>query len=269
MVTAVLQKAIDAHTNGAFKEAEALYTQIISEEPKHPDANHNLGVLKVGSGKVEDALPLFKVALETNPSIQQFWISYIDAFMKLERWVDAKSILKQGKGLGLSGSAVEALEKELLERIAAHPDPLADRLNPIINQFNKGNYEETLGEIDELLKEFPNSPALQNIAGATLAKLQKFDEAISKLKSAIEAKPDFNEAYNNLANALNEVGRPEEAILIFKEALKNCSNISKVGLSESYRMLGDYKKAVRTLIRDITSPPPISKTIQGNKSFET
>lgn len=256
MVTALLRKAVDAHSSGAIEQAEAIYIKIISEEPNHPDANHNLGVLKVGLGKIVESLPLFKLALETNPKIQQFWLSYIDALMKSERWVDAKSILNQGKGLGLRGSAFDALEKELLERIAAHPDPLADRLNPIINQFNKGNYEETLREIDTLFKEFPNSPELQNIAGATLTKLQKFDEAISKFKGAIKAKPDFKDAYNNLGNVLNEVGRPEQAILIYKKALRKCPNISKVGLSDSYRILGDYKRAIRVLIRDITIFPP-------------
>ena len=36
-------------------------------QPSHPDANHNIGVLGVGVGKIEQALPFFKKALDVNP----------------------------------------------------------------------------------------------------------------------------------------------------------------------------------------------------------
>ena len=39
------------------------YTVILKAQPKHPDANHNIGVLAVG--KTEEVLPFFKTALET------------------------------------------------------------------------------------------------------------------------------------------------------------------------------------------------------------
>ena len=63
-----LHHAIEAHKAGRVQEANRLYTAIIKAQPKHPDANHNMGVLAVGVGSVEQALPLFKTALEANPS---------------------------------------------------------------------------------------------------------------------------------------------------------------------------------------------------------
>ena len=38
-----------------------------------------MGVLAVGVGNVQEALPFFKTALEANPSTVQFWLSNIDA----------------------------------------------------------------------------------------------------------------------------------------------------------------------------------------------
>ena len=64
-----LLKGIEAHKAGKVQEADRYYTAILKEQPKHPDANHNMGVLAVGLGKVQEALPFFKKALETNPSI--------------------------------------------------------------------------------------------------------------------------------------------------------------------------------------------------------
>ena len=83
----VLQKGIEAHKAGNVQEADRYYTAILKANPKHPDANHNMGVLAVGLGKVEAALPFLKTALETNPSIAQYWLSYIDALIKLDRIV--------------------------------------------------------------------------------------------------------------------------------------------------------------------------------------
>ena len=54
-----LQKAIEAHQAGQIQEADRLYTAILKAQPKHPDANHNLGVLAVSVGKANEALPFF------------------------------------------------------------------------------------------------------------------------------------------------------------------------------------------------------------------
>ncbi|MDB3861933.1 hypothetical protein N9301_10705, partial [Paracoccaceae bacterium] len=84
-----LQKGIEAHKAGKVEEADRYYTAILKAQPKHPDANHNMGALAVGVDKVEQALPFLKTALEANSNITQFWLSYIDALIKLDRMVDA------------------------------------------------------------------------------------------------------------------------------------------------------------------------------------
>ena len=97
-----LQKGIEAHKAGKAQEADRYYTAILKANPKHPDANHNMGVLAVGVGKVETALPFFKTALEINPNIAQFWLSYIDALIKLQHKV-AVARPTQGDNQGGAG----------------------------------------------------------------------------------------------------------------------------------------------------------------------
>ena len=108
-----LQKGIEAHKAGQIQEADRLYTAILKEQPKHPDANHNMGILAVGVGKFEEALPFFKTALENNSSIVQFWLSYIDALIKLNRLSDAKAVYDQAKEKGAKGDRVDKCEKKL------------------------------------------------------------------------------------------------------------------------------------------------------------
>ena len=45
-----LREGIRAHKAGRFQEADQYYTGILKVKPKHPDANHNMGVLAVSIG---------------------------------------------------------------------------------------------------------------------------------------------------------------------------------------------------------------------------
>ena len=107
-----LQKGVEAHRAGNAQEADRYYTAILKANPKHPDANHNMGVLAVGIGKVQEALPFFKAALEANPNLDQFWLSYIDALTKLDRMDEAKAVFDQAKSKGATGDGFDQLEEK-------------------------------------------------------------------------------------------------------------------------------------------------------------
>ena len=46
-----LKKGVEAHKLQQIQEADKFYTAILQVQPKHPDANHNMGVLAVDVGK--------------------------------------------------------------------------------------------------------------------------------------------------------------------------------------------------------------------------
>ena len=97
-----LQQGVSAHKEGKLQEAERFYQAILQSQPAHPDANHNLGVLAVSVNKADAALPLFKTALEANPKVEQFWLSYIDALIKEKQFDNAKQVLRAGENAGYS-----------------------------------------------------------------------------------------------------------------------------------------------------------------------
>ena len=96
-VNSALQQAITAHRQGNFQEAERYYKLVIHAQPFHPDANHNLGVLAVSLNRTEAAIPFFKTALNSDPKIEQFWVSYINALIKLNRINEAETLLTKAK----------------------------------------------------------------------------------------------------------------------------------------------------------------------------
>ena len=108
-----LQQGVAAHREGKLQEAERLYQAILQSQPLHPDANHNLGLIAVSVNKAKTALPLFKTALEANPKIEQFWLSYIDALIKEKQFDKAKQVLEQAKKQGVARDKVDAIEAQI------------------------------------------------------------------------------------------------------------------------------------------------------------
>ena len=92
-----LQQAVAAHNAGNLQEAQRVYQAILQTQPKHPDANHNLGLIAISMNQIAVALPLFKTALDANPTIEQFWLSYIDALVKDNQLKVAKRAIKKAK----------------------------------------------------------------------------------------------------------------------------------------------------------------------------
>ena len=90
-----INNAILAHKEGRLKDAEYLYREILENEPKHVDANHNLGLLLISLNKSAEAIPLLKIAVETNPSIEQFWVSYTTALINEKQFEEAEKISKK------------------------------------------------------------------------------------------------------------------------------------------------------------------------------
>ena len=92
----------------------------MQSQPVHPDANHNLGVIAVSVNKADAALPLFKIALEANPKIEQFWLSYIYALIKETQLDNAKKALEQAKNQGVAGDKLNTLESHLASGTQTH-----------------------------------------------------------------------------------------------------------------------------------------------------
>jgi tetratricopeptide (TPR) repeat protein len=229
-----LQKAIEAHRAGQIQEADRLYTAILQAQPKHPDANHNMGVLAVGVGKLQESLPFFKTALEANPSIGQYWLSHIDALIKLDRMVDAKAVLAEAKEMGVKGEISDQLEQRLNSPNEVSIDPPQDQLQSLINLYQQGQFQQALDNTKQLLSQFANSLTLYNIQGAANESLGQLDAAIDSFKKALKINPDYAEAYNNMGAPLKNKGDLDAAIDSYKQALK-----IRPDYAEAYNNMGN------------------------------
>ena len=235
-----LQQGVEAHKAGQIQEADRLYTSIIQAQPKHPDANHNMGVLSLGVGKVQEALPFFKTALEANPATAQFWLSYINTLIKLDQLVDAKALLDQAKSKGAKGEGFDELEQRL-KGVAGVPvgkaskvqQPSQNQQQSVINLYNQGKLQQALEQATVLLQQFPSSSSLYNISGAVYKGLGQLDASVGAYKKALSIKPDYAEAYYNMGVILKHQGKLEEAIEACNKAL-----VIKPDNAEAYNNMG-------------------------------
>jgi predicted Zn-dependent protease len=185
-INQALQKAIQAHRLGKIKEADRLYTAILKAQPKHTDANHNLGLLAVSVGKVNESLPFLRTALEADPTVEQFWLSYIDALMKLGRKADVKAVFDQAKSKGVTGDGFNKLKKSLHhldlesdDTTSKAQNPPLDQVQSLIDLNSQGQFQQAIEQSEALLKQFPESAFLFNFRGAVLNSLGQLDLSIT------------------------------------------------------------------------------------------
>ena len=212
-----LQKGIEAHKAGKVQEADRYYTAILQANPKHPDANHNMGVLAVGVGKVEEALPFYKTALEVKPNIAQYWLSYVDALIKLDQIDEARTTLEQARSIGVKADGLDQIEKKLNQPSSQNPE--VQDPQPPNNLFNKA---------------------------VELRESGKFDEAIDLLKDGIGKAPKDANLYALLSHCYILNNAVNDAANQLAKARELDPNIASVGWNET-RLLLKQKKVDEAL----------------------
>ena len=248
-----LQQAVAAHKEVKLQEAERLYRAILQVQPKHPDANHNLGVLAVAVGKPLEAIPFFKIALEANPQIEQFWLSYINVLIKLERFDEAKRVLIEGEtsgveteklrpsyqqiqaspsedekntkqGLTLLEKRKRLAEKKKRKKRKAHGKssgaaPSQDQTNRLLAHYQAGSLQEAETLATLLTQQFPKHPFGWKVLGAVYKHAGRLNESLLPMQESVNLSPHDAEAHNNLGVTLQELGRLEDAEVSLRKAI--------------------------------------------------
>ena len=149
-----LQRAVTAHKEGKLQDAERLYRGILQYQPTHPDANHNLGLIAISANQVEEALSLFKIALDVNPQFEQFWMSYIDALVKNKKPKDAKKAIKTAKKKGIDAKKLQAVFAQS-KRMVDTKAPSQAQLDSLLGLYQNHRYADAEKLATGMSQEFP------------------------------------------------------------------------------------------------------------------
>ena len=262
-VNEALQKAINAHKKGNVREADFFYTAILKNQPEHPDANHNLGVLCTEVGEVDKAIPFFEKAIKIKPNTYQFWLSYIEALKRIEKLNKTKNFLKQAKQMGMQSDNLKKLEiylKSLNNNKSLGSktlDPSKDSIEPIMNLYKEQKFKQVIEQGKLLLKEFPHSAIINNFLGASYANLDQLNKAIESYNEAITANPNYFEAINNLGITFKKQGKLEKAIKTFKKVLSIKPDYIEAyfNIANTLNSQGNFDEAIDAYRKVITLNP--------------
>ena len=176
---------------------------------------HDYGLQALQDEDLLEALSFFKAALQFNPKVKKYWVSYIKNLIILDRIQEAKIVLNQVKSKGVKGEIFDRLE-ELIDLKAREPS--REQMQVLKDLHSQGASQQLLDQVEPLLHQFPKSATLLNIRGSGSASLgrllntrgsfsaalDRFNEAIKDYKNAIKIDPYYADALFNLGILFNK-----------------------------------------------------------------
>jgi len=260
-----LQIAFQHHQAGQLKQAEALYRQILQQDPQHADTLHLLGALAHYYGHYDQAIKLVSKAIsyhENNPLYFYQLGLAANAARKTAlaeksfrhalhlkpdyaaAYNDLGTTLKNQKKIN---AAIECYQHAILH----DPDFLDAYFNLGIAYSEQNNFDAAIAAYQRALQLDPDDAEIYNNLGDALKDQGHLDKAIEKFERAVQLKPDYAGAYYNLGYALRDKAEFTEAIEAFRKSLyfdPDCAEAYS-GLSEIKGSMGpDDIVAMKSLL---------------------
>jgi len=229
-----IDQALQQQAGGRLQEAERLYRSVLAAEPRHPEANHNLGVVLLELNRTQEALTHLKTALDAEPRDGQLWVSYIDALIHAGQYQDARACLDTGRRRGLAGPAVDSLQRriDVLEpqgfrppaaapvASAARPAASADEKSRILALQQQGEHGKAEALVRALTARLPGDPWAWRTLSSLLRSQGRIDEALEAVRMAIHAAPEDPQAHFELGRVFDRLGLAGEAEASLRRALQ-------------------------------------------------
>lgn len=220
--------AIECHRGGNYPQAEELYRAVLSLDPGHADANHNLGAIAVECGQFLASVPFFQAALQANPKERQYWVSLVDALIQAGEANLAGGVLEDALRAGLAGDAagemVERLVAVAMER-ARSARPVVGRMPPkeqlaqINRLFDEEQFEAVLRMGRKMTRQYPQCTMGWKSLSAALMRVGQRDKAIEPMQRALALDPGDVDMLSNYGLALSLRGDLVQAEILLRQAV--------------------------------------------------
>ncbi|MFS8823059.1 tetratricopeptide repeat protein [Synechococcus sp. W60.2] len=205
---------------GNWEEAIAAFRQALELDGHLVEAHINLGTALLEQGQPEAAIEAYRAALALQPDRPRVYFNLATAFRKLQQPERALDYYHVAFGL----------QPDYAEAHRGLANLLSDR--KLRKVFSNGLLD-SMAHLSRALGVRPNLAEAYFEAGCLLLDQLRFKEAIPLLEKALEYKPDFALAYNNLGLAYRHLNEPEKEEIQYRQAL-----VHDPELGEAYCNLG-------------------------------
>lgn len=186
-----IKLAIKLHRDGDRDKAELLYREVLAVKPEDPDANHLLGVVFYQRGEHKAAYDLIQNALAVRDEHPESHNNLGMVYKELGRDDDALGSFRRAIGL--------------------QPD-YAEAYNNLGTVYKKlGRLDEAEAAYNQAVDLYPEYINALNNLGNIFAEKREFKKSLTFYSRALTLNPDYPLSHYNLACALIELGRLDEA----------------------------------------------------------
>ena len=211
--------------NQNFDEAQTIVDQVLAKNPKNHDAFLLSGMLQAAKGNPDNALALYRKAIEAKPDFLLAHSAIISSLFQQQKLNEATKQI------------------ELLKKVAPkHPQTIYLDAQAT---YQRKDYKVARELTQQLLKILPNNPNNLQLAGAVEYQLRSYVQAEAYLSKAVQLAPELALARKLLISSYLRAGQPAKALATLQPVLerieKDPSFLSIAG--ETYLQNGDAKKA--------------------------
>lgn len=192
-------EAVGHHQANRFPQAEALYDQILTQFPSHPDTLHLRGLLAYQQAQHALALDLIQRAINLDGSKPHYHFNQALVLEKEERWEEAIAAYRQA--LTVNPRYVEALAN----------------LGNVYRRRRR--WTDAITTLQHALQLKPDSADLHNTLGVTHKEHGELEAALEHYREALKLSPQHAEALNNMGVVLQDQGKLANAAEAFQKAL--------------------------------------------------
>jgi protein O-GlcNAc transferase len=228
-----LREAYGRLNAGDLAGAERLCAEVLRKAPRHPDALHLLGVVRLAGGSPAEAVTLIGRALEASPGNAPMLEHLGLAHLALNNPERAESAFREAFSRGASHGPLymrlglaQASQGKLSDAIATlreaarrSPEMPDVHLNLGNALAERGDAEEALAAYGRVLALQPGHPAAHFNIGTLHSKTSRPEQAIEAFQKALASAPDDPDIHNNLGLVYERQRRLEEAAACFRRAL--------------------------------------------------
>jgi len=231
--SALLEQGLEHHKSGQLQEAEDVYRQVLSTEPKNADALHYLGLLAAQGNAGENGISLIEQSLSINPANAAAHGNLGNMLRDARRLDDAvkhfqKSIELEPNFAGAHNDLGRALmdlgrmedaAQALTQSVTLEEGFLESHSNLGLVYLSLGQAERAADSFKKAIVLNANIPDLYLNYSLALQEQGKLTEAFEEIKRAEALAPDQADYAFNLATIYQGLGKIDDAITAYQRAI--------------------------------------------------
>ena len=269
--SALLRRGVALHQAGQLAQAQALYRQILAQDPAHAEALHLLGVLAHQTGHHAPAEQLIRRAIGLTPHAAHFHSSHGHVLRALNRAPEAEAAYRAAlrtqpntpdfhHHLALAQrdqGRMEAAEHSFRQAIRLRRDFVAARLDLGNLLLETGRVKDAEACLRAALRAAPGHPQVLNGLGLSLIGQGRQPEALAAFDQALASAPQYANAAVNRANCLASLDRLDDAAAAFAALVEGAPEDVDLVLAYARLLIRqDHTADAITQLRRLTANQP-------------